>query len=156
MSNFSYCPLTWHFCGEQNTKKIEKNTRTRTSFHLWCIWRLFTIVWSSGSGYLSSIRVSEIIWIAFNYNKILNEKGLFLFIILKISKSTGMELTTNWVQNYDLIWPVQKVHKQLVWRTTIYMQCMPYPTSAASHLKCLLPLFKVLLNRLYRYIQKIT
>jgi hypothetical protein len=23
-SNFSYCPLTWHFCGEQNTKKIEK------------------------------------------------------------------------------------------------------------------------------------
>jgi hypothetical protein len=24
MSNFSYCPLTWHFCGEQNTKKIEK------------------------------------------------------------------------------------------------------------------------------------
>jgi hypothetical protein len=24
MSNCSYCPLTWHFCGEQNTKKIEK------------------------------------------------------------------------------------------------------------------------------------
>jgi hypothetical protein len=24
MSNISYCPLTWHFCGEQNTKKIEK------------------------------------------------------------------------------------------------------------------------------------
>ena len=24
MSNFSYCPLTWHFCGEQNTRKIEK------------------------------------------------------------------------------------------------------------------------------------
>ena len=23
----------------------------------------------------------------------------------------------------------------------MYMQCMPYPTSAASHLKCLLPLF---------------
>ena len=23
-SNFSYCPLTWHFCGEQNTKMIEK------------------------------------------------------------------------------------------------------------------------------------
>ena len=52
-----------------------------------------------------------------------------------------MELTTKWGQNYDLIWPVQKVHKQLVWRTKMYMQCMPYPTSAASHLKCLLPLF---------------
>jgi hypothetical protein len=24
MSNFSYCQLTWHFCGKQNTKKIEK------------------------------------------------------------------------------------------------------------------------------------
>jgi hypothetical protein len=52
-----------------------------------------------------------------------------------------MELTTKWGQNYDLIWPVQKVHKQLVWRTKMYMQCMPYPTSAASHLKCLLPVF---------------
>ena len=24
LSNFSYCPLTWHFCGEANTKKLEK------------------------------------------------------------------------------------------------------------------------------------
>ena len=24
MSNFNYCPLAWHFCGETNTKKIEK------------------------------------------------------------------------------------------------------------------------------------
>lgn len=24
MSNLSYCPLTWHFCNERNTKKIEK------------------------------------------------------------------------------------------------------------------------------------
>ena len=24
MSNFSYCPLVWHFCNEQNCKKIEK------------------------------------------------------------------------------------------------------------------------------------
>jgi len=24
MSNFNYCPLTWHFCGEVNTKQIEK------------------------------------------------------------------------------------------------------------------------------------
>ena len=24
MSNFNYCPLTWHFCGEKNTKKMEK------------------------------------------------------------------------------------------------------------------------------------
>ena len=24
LSNFSYCPLTWHFCSETNTKKMEK------------------------------------------------------------------------------------------------------------------------------------
>ena len=23
MSNFNYCPLVWHFCGEVNTKKVE-------------------------------------------------------------------------------------------------------------------------------------
>jgi hypothetical protein len=24
MSNFNYCPVVWHFCGESNTKKMEK------------------------------------------------------------------------------------------------------------------------------------
>jgi hypothetical protein len=24
MSNFNYCPLVWHFCGEVNTKKVEQ------------------------------------------------------------------------------------------------------------------------------------
>ena len=24
MSNFNCCPLVWHFCGEVNTKEIEK------------------------------------------------------------------------------------------------------------------------------------
>ena len=24
MSNLNYCPLAWHFCSEQNTKKLEK------------------------------------------------------------------------------------------------------------------------------------
>jgi len=23
LSNFNYCPLTWHFCSETNTKKVE-------------------------------------------------------------------------------------------------------------------------------------
>jgi hypothetical protein len=31
--------------------------------------------------------------------------------------------------------------KKYMLRTKMYMQCMPYPTSAASYLKCLLPLF---------------
>ena len=25
MSNFNYCPIVWHFCGETNTRKLEKN-----------------------------------------------------------------------------------------------------------------------------------
>ena len=24
MSNFNYCPIVWHFCGETNARKIEK------------------------------------------------------------------------------------------------------------------------------------
>ena len=24
LSNFNYCPLTWHFCSEANTKKMER------------------------------------------------------------------------------------------------------------------------------------
>jgi hypothetical protein len=23
LSNFNYCPLVWHFCGESNTKKLQ-------------------------------------------------------------------------------------------------------------------------------------
>ena len=34
MSNFSYCPLTWHFCSEQNTRKIEKNSGKSLTFYL--------------------------------------------------------------------------------------------------------------------------
>jgi hypothetical protein len=25
LSNFNFCPLSWHFCSEANTNKIEKN-----------------------------------------------------------------------------------------------------------------------------------
>jgi hypothetical protein len=24
LSNFNYCPVTWHFCSEKNTKKLKK------------------------------------------------------------------------------------------------------------------------------------
>ena len=34
MSNFNYCPLTWHFCGEGNTKKLEKNTEEGIEIYL--------------------------------------------------------------------------------------------------------------------------
>ena len=34
MSNFNYCPVVWHFCGENNTKKNGKNTRTCLALYL--------------------------------------------------------------------------------------------------------------------------
>ena len=27
LSNFNFCPLSWHFCSEGNTKKIERKSR---------------------------------------------------------------------------------------------------------------------------------
>ena len=32
MSNFIYCPLVWHFCGEDNVKKIEKTQERALRF----------------------------------------------------------------------------------------------------------------------------
>ena len=35
LSNFTCCPLVWHFCGKQNNGKIEKNPRTGTEDTIW-------------------------------------------------------------------------------------------------------------------------
>ena len=35
MSNFNYCLLTWHCCGEKNTKKIEKIREAFGKFLAW-------------------------------------------------------------------------------------------------------------------------
>ena len=32
MSNFKYCPIACHFCGETNTRKIEKNPERALRF----------------------------------------------------------------------------------------------------------------------------
>ena len=34
MSNFDYCPLTWHFCGEKKYQKDRENTRKGPSVYL--------------------------------------------------------------------------------------------------------------------------
>jgi hypothetical protein len=34
LSNFNYCPVTWHFCSEKNIKKNEKNPRKRSPYHI--------------------------------------------------------------------------------------------------------------------------
>ena len=33
-SNFSYCPLVWHFCGKTNNAKTRKDPRTITAYHV--------------------------------------------------------------------------------------------------------------------------
>ena len=33
-SNFNYCPVTWHFCSEHNTNKMEKNTIQSSEIYL--------------------------------------------------------------------------------------------------------------------------
>ena len=32
LSNFNYCPVVWHFCGETNTKKLEKTQKRALHF----------------------------------------------------------------------------------------------------------------------------
>ena len=32
-SSFNYCPLTWHFCSQASTHKMEKNTRKGLKIH---------------------------------------------------------------------------------------------------------------------------
>ena len=32
LSNFNFCPLSWHFCSEANTNKIEKNQERALRF----------------------------------------------------------------------------------------------------------------------------
>ena len=34
VSNFSYCPLVWHFCGKTNNAKTRKDPRTIAAYHV--------------------------------------------------------------------------------------------------------------------------
>jgi hypothetical protein len=34
LSNFIFCPLSWHFCSEANTNKIEKKSGASTKIYL--------------------------------------------------------------------------------------------------------------------------
>ena len=70
MSNFNYCPLTWHFCGEKNTKKIEKIQERA----LWFIYRDYDSSYESLllKSQLPSLKVRRLRAIALEAFKILN------------------------------------------------------------------------------------
>ena len=72
MSNFSYCPLTWHFCGEQSTKKIEKIQERALRF----MYDDFQISYECllEKSKLSSLKTRKMRTIALETFKIINKK----------------------------------------------------------------------------------
>ena len=77
MSNFSYCPLTWHFCSEQNTSKVEKIQERALRF----IYDDYTSSYNSllDLSKLPSLKTRRMRTIALETFKIINKKcPLFL------------------------------------------------------------------------------
>lgn len=69
--NFSYCPLTWHFCSEQNTAKIEKIQE-----HAFCfIYNDYTSSYNSllEQSKLPSIKTRRMRTIAWETSKVINK-----------------------------------------------------------------------------------
>ena len=72
MSNFNYCPLVWQFCGEVNTKKIEKIQQRTVRF----IYQDYTSSYDTllGKSKLPSLKVRRLRAIALEAFKILNNQ----------------------------------------------------------------------------------
>jgi hypothetical protein len=73
MSNFNYCPVVWHFCGESNTKKMEKIQERALRF----IYEDFnsdydTLLLKSG---LSSLTIRRLRMMAIEIFKILHKQS---------------------------------------------------------------------------------
>ena len=43
MSNFSYCPLVWHFCGQVDSQKFE---RIQQGLLEYCLWIITPLIWN--------------------------------------------------------------------------------------------------------------
>ena len=75
MSNFNYCLLVWHFCGEVNTKKIEKKKKKKKRERaLRFIYKDYTSTYDSLliKSQLPSLRVGRLREIALEALKLLN------------------------------------------------------------------------------------
>ena len=72
MSNFNYCPLVWHFCGEVNTQKIEKIQERTLRF----IYQHYNSSYDTllGKSKLPSLKVRRLRAIALEAFKILNNQ----------------------------------------------------------------------------------
>ena len=83
MSNFNYCPLTWHFCGELHTKKIEKIQERALRF----IYDDYTSDYDSllRRSKLPTLKMRRMRTIALETHKILNKQGpLYLHDLVTI------------------------------------------------------------------------
>ena len=87
LSNFNYCPLVWHFCGEGNTKKLEKIQERALRF----------IYNDSDSSYenlleksqLPSLRLRRLRSMAIEVFKIINKQTpVYLHDLVTIKKSS--------------------------------------------------------------------
>jgi hypothetical protein len=87
LSNFNYCPLVWHFCGESNTKKLEKIQERALRF----------IYNDSDSSYenlleksqLPSLRLRRLRSMAIEVFKIINKQTpVYLHDLVTIKKSS--------------------------------------------------------------------
>ena len=87
MSNFSYCPLTWHFCGEQNTKKIEKIQQRALRFVYDDFQNSYEFLLEKSK--LPSLKTCRMRTIALETFKIINKKGHLFIQDLVIIKNNS-------------------------------------------------------------------
>jgi hypothetical protein len=73
MSNFNYCPIVWHFCGETNTRKIEKIQERA----LWFIYEDYSSSYEDllNKSRLPTLKIRRFRTIAIEAYKILNKKS---------------------------------------------------------------------------------
>ena len=85
MSNFNYCPLVWHFCGETNNKKIEKIQERALRF----IYNEYTSSYEDllCKSKLPSLKVRRLRTFALEVFKIVNKDcPVYLFDLIDIKK----------------------------------------------------------------------
>jgi hypothetical protein len=90
MSNFSYCPLTWHFCGEQNTKKIEKIQKRALRFIYDDFQNSYEFLLEKSK--LPSLKTHRIRTIALETFKIINKKSPLFSQDLVIIKNNSYNI----------------------------------------------------------------
>ena len=86
LSNFHYCPVTWHFCSEENTKKMEKIQERALKF----IYDEYDSSYENllEKSKLSSLKIRRIRSIAVETFKIVNKQSpLYLHDLINIKQN---------------------------------------------------------------------